>query len=514
MAVNFPDWLEDTTAIRCILVECVSSVSGVNTTRYLSTKEYIDNVAKRVYEPIVAAESVQLVERLSLDGSPSMSFGDIELHNLNGALDSWLSDIWVNKSINIFVGDVRWLRADFVTIFSGTIEDIDSRSAETLNIKIRDKLQRLNTPMSETKLGGASINKNELIPLTFGECFNVSPLLSNPATLEYKVHDGAIEDIIEVRDNGVPVAATKTIASGKFTLAAQPFGQVTCSVQGRKATVWDKTVSKVIQNIVLNYGGTNKLVSGDLDTAQLASFDTDNPQPIGLYLQDRDNTLSICNQIASSVGAQLSMSRLGKLQLLKIQLPAPGTVFDIGPDDIIQNSISISSKLPVRAAYKVNYNRNWTVQEGLQTGIPEEHKKMYALEYVSVTASDLSVKASYALDEEPTAVDTMLLTEADATAEASRLLALFKQPLYTITFTGTARLVQLTLGSAVTLTYPRFGSDFGKAGQVIGLSIDWSDLTVKADVLVSYDLNTISNMLREDSSLMLREDGTIMLREA
>ena len=87
-----------------------------------------------------------------------------------------------------------------------------------------------------------------------------------------------------MRDNGVPVAATKTIASGKFTLAAQPFGQVTCSVQGRKATVWDKTVSKVIQNIVLNYGGTNKLVSGDLDTAQLASFDTDNPQPIGLYL--------------------------------------------------------------------------------------------------------------------------------------------------------------------------------------------------------------------------------------
>ena len=200
------------------------------------------------------------------------------------------------------------------------------------------------------------------------------------------------------------------------------------------------------------------------------------------------------------------MSRLGKLQLLKVQLPAPGEVFEIGPDDIIQNSISISSKLPVRAAYKVNYNRNWTVQEGLQTGIPEEHKKMYALEYVSVTASDLGVKASYALDEEPTAVDTMLLTEVDATAEASRLLALFKQPLYTITFTGTARLVQLTIGSAVTLTYPRFGLDFGKAGQVIGLSIDWSDLTVKVDVLVSYDLNTISNMLREDSSLMLRED--------
>ena len=514
MAVDFTSWLKDTKAIRCILVECVSNITGTNTTHYLSTKEYIDSVAGRIYEPIVNADSVQLIERMSLDGAPSMSFGDVEIHNMDGSLDSWLSDIWVNKSITILVGDIRWLRSDFVTIFSGTIDDIDSRSAETLNIKIRDKLQRLNTPMSETKLSGTSINKNELIPLCFGECFNVTPLLSNPATLEYKVHDGPIEEIIEVRDNGVPVASSKTLTQGRFTLSAQPFGQVTCSVQGSKPSLWDKTVSKVIQQIVLNYGGSNKFVSGDLDTVQLASFDTANPQPIGLYLPDRDNTLSVCNQIAASVGAQLVMSRLGKLQLLKIELPAPGTPFEIGVDDVVQNSISISSKLPVRAAYKVNYNRNWTVQEGLQTGIPEEHKKMYALEHVSVTAQDTTVKTNYALDAEPVAVDTMLLTEADATSEATRLLNLFKQPLFTISFTGTARLVELTLGAPVTLTYPRFGLEFGKSGQVIGLSIDWSTLLVKVDILVSYDLNSVSNMLREDGTFMLREDGTIMLREA
>ena len=200
--------------------------------------------------------------------------------------------------------------------------------------------------------------------------------------------------------------------------------------------------------------------------------------------------------------------------MIDLELPASGTPVDIGPDDIVQNSISISSKLPVRAAYKVNYNKNWTVQEGLQTGIPEEHKKMYALEHVSVTAQDSIVKASYALDAEPVAVDTMLLTESDATAEATRLLNLFKQPLFTISFTGTARLVELTLGAPVTLTYPRFGLDFGKSGQVIGLSIDWSTLLVKVDVLVSYDLNSVSNMLREDGTFMLREDGTVMLREA
>lgn len=484
MAVNFTSWLTDTTAIRCILVEAVSNISSVDTTHYLSTKNYADEAAGRIYEPIVSAGSIQLIERMSIDSSPSMSFGDVEIYNIDGSLDSWLTDIWTNKSITILVGDVRWARADFTTIFSGTIEDIDSRSASTLNIKVRDKLQRLNTPMTETKLGGTTINKNELIPLCFGECFNVDPLLSNPATLEYKVHPTAIESIIEVRDNGVPVSATKTPAQGKFTLAAQPFGKVTASVQGNKPSAWETTVSQIVQRISTTYGGANKFSSGDLDAVQLAAFDSANPQDIGVYLKDRGNTLSVCNEIASSVGAQLVMSRLGKLQLLKVDLPAPGTPFDIGVDDIIQNTISVSRKLPVKAAFKVNYDKNWTIQQGLQTGIPEEHKNMYALEFVSVTAEDATVKTNYSLSSEPVAVNTMLLTESDATAEATRLLNLYKTPRFIITFTGTARLVELTLGQAVTLTYPRFGLNAGKSGQVIGLSIDWSNLTVKTEVLI------------------------------
>lgn len=493
MAVDFTAWLTDPTAIRCVLVEAVANVATVDTTRYLSTKNYADTVAGRIYDPIVNAESVQLIERMSLDNSPSMSFGDIEIYNLDGGLDSWLTDIWVNKNITVLVGDVRWLRADFVTIFSGTIEDIDSRSRDTLNIKVRDKLQRLNTPITETALGGTSINKNELLPLCFGECFNVAPLLTNPATLEYRVHKGAgagadkIESIIEVRDNGVPVGFTyvESLVKTKFTLAAQPFGQVTASVQGFKdVSTWITTVSLIIQAIVTKYGGVNKFVSADLDTTQLATFEAANTQPVGIYIDQRENTLSVCNRIAASVGAQLVMSRLGKLQLLKIELPASGTAFAIDTNDIIETSLSISQKIPVKAAFKVNYNKNWTIQEGLQTGIPEEHKDMYALEWITVTEQDATVKTNYALDSEPVAVDTMLLTEADATTEATRLLDLYKTPRFVVTFTGTARLVELTLGQRVTLTYPRFGLDAAKEGQVIGLSIDWSNLTVKVEVIV------------------------------
>lgn len=524
MAVDFSAWLLDPKAVRCVLVEAVSNVGGSNVTRYLSSKNYVDGVASRIYEPIVSAKSIQLIERMSVDGTPSMSFGDVELVNLDGSIDSWLRDIWVNKSITILIGDVRWLRADFTTIFSGTIEDIDSRSAETLNIKVRDKLQRLNTPITEQRLGGVSANKNELIPLCFGECFNVTPLLSNPATLEYRVHYGSIgassiEGAIEVRDNGVPVGFNyvESLVKTRFTLIAQPFGQVTTSVQGVKnSSTWINTTSKIIQKIVTEYGGVNKFVTGDLDTTQLTTFDTANPQPVGLYVESRENTLSVCNQLAASVGAQLVMSRLGKLQLLKVELPPSGTPFEIDENDIIQNTINVTNKFPVKAAFKVNYVKNWTVQTGLLTGIPEEHKKIYASEYASVTVEDVAVKSEYALDTEPEAVDTLLLKESDAIDEATRLLNIFKNPVVILTFTATARLVELTLGQSVTVAYPRFGLESGVTGQVVGLSIDWGNLMVDVDVLVALTPNlapTLSRVMREDGSFLLREDGGYILRE-
>jgi len=204
------------------------------------------------------------------------------------------------------------------------------------------------------------------------------------------------------------------------------------------------------------------------------------------------------------------------LQLLKIELPPSGTPFAIGETDIIANSINVTNKFPVQAAFKVNYVKNWTVQTGLLTGIPAEHKKMYSSEYASVTAEDVTVKADYALDTEPVAVNTLLLKEADAINEATRLLSIFRNPIVVVSFTGHARLAELTLGQAVTITYPRFGFDAGVTGQVVGLSIDYGNLTVNADVLMALTPNAaplLSRVMREDGSFLLREDGTYILRE-
>lgn len=270
---TFTAWLKDSTAVRCVLVEVDVKLSGGSlVTRYLSNTGYVtsatDTPANTNYSPVVSG-GVKFTESVSLDGTFSLSYGDVELCNTLGDLDTWLNDYWTNRRIKIFIGDKTWIRDDFYQIFDGIVTGVDTRKRDTINLKLSDKLQRLNNPVTETKLAGSTANADKLIPLCFGECHNVEPLLVDPATHEYQVHNGAIEDIIEVRDNGVPVSVTKFLTTGKFRLASTPAGVITASVQGYVAgqnialwsqqfenAVWTKTLTTVTANATTAPDGT------------------------------------------------------------------------------------------------------------------------------------------------------------------------------------------------------------------------------------------------------------------
>ncbi len=480
--IEFTDWLKKGGRYT-LLVEVDTTVP-----RYLSTVAYTtlptDSPANRVYSPIVSG-GVAFTETLPLDGSATLSVGDIELNNDDGLLDSWLDDVWVNKPIRIYIGDVSWVRADFRLIFTGIVDNINSRAANRLNISLRDKLQRLNTPVSETLLGGTTSNKDRLIPLCFGEVHNVEPLLVDPATLKYKVHGSAIERLIEVRDNGVPVGINESLIDGTFTLVAQQAGTITCSVQGDKPTTYSNRIADTITRLVTGYGKvSDRLTTADIDTAQFAAFNTEHPQPVGVYLNDRSNVIEVCQQLASSVGAQISMSREGLLRLLKITLPATGTPLVVTPSDYVAKSLEIKERVDVKAAIKVGYCKNYTTQTGLNTGLPASHKDLFMQEYLSVTAKNQSVADTYKLNTEPVQTDTLLLTESDATAEANRLLTLWQQPRTVYTFVGYSHLLTVPLGQALTLVSPRFGLSEGKTGIVVGIQSDWVSRRVTIEVLI------------------------------
>ncbi|UOA07771.1 hypothetical protein [Methylobacter sp. S3L5C] len=475
--------------IPCILVEVIASIAGVETTLYLSTKGYVsgaaDNPANTVYMPAIAG-GVQVTEEISLDGSAAMSYGDIELYNVSGERDGWLDYVWSNRTVKVFNGNLGAARSSFTLLFDGVVDDIGSSSRDRINLKIRDKLQRLNCPVSDTKLGGTTANADMVLPLVFGEVCNITPLLTNPATLEYQVHNGAIESIIEVRDNGVPITTfTANLTTGKFVLTIAPAGVITCSVQGSKQSTYINTVSSLIQRLATAYGKlSTRFVAGDLDIIALATFESAHTQAVGTYLSGRENVITTMQELAASIGAQVVITRAGKLSLLQIAFPPLGVATAITNVDMVQSSLHIVRRLPVKSSVKFGYCKNWTVQNNLQTGIPESSKNLLNTEFLTVTSSNATVAANYKLDAEPVQVNTVLINTTEATAEAERQLAIYSVPRTIYGFEGFSRCLDLVLGQAVTLTHSRFGLNAGKTGIVTKLQPDWINFRVQIEVMI------------------------------
>ncbi len=522
-------WLESP-ATRCVLVEftinkITSSVIGTDTastgtqTLYYSTHGYLTSTSDVYYQPLVVG-GLAFSETLSSDSEISITYGDVELHNPNGDLDPYLDItkyIWVNGTVNIYYGDPTWIstnltntRSNFELIFSGVIADIDSRSNKTVNIKFRDKLDRLNVPLSETKLGsrgtwaGGQTNQDTLLPLIFGEVFNISPLYTDPATLEYQINIGTTEGVIDYRDNGVEITSnvveTAVATTGIFTLTKPLVGVLTLSAKGVKQHItfpsavstpvltatYANNIAKIIALIATQYGPVStRLTIAELDESNLYDFSIANTQPIGIYISDRENLLEVCNRIAASIGAQLYFTRQGKLQLLRYGVALGSSTETITTSDMINDSLYISRRHDLIASTKIGYGKNWTVQSNLTTAIPEQHKEVYAAEWLSKTTVDVTAQTNFKLTADPVQKDTLLIIDTDAEAEATRLTNYYSTVRTVYSFKGTSRLMLLKLGAPVTLQHPtRFDLAAGRAGQVVGLSPNWVEGTIDVEVLV------------------------------
>jgi hypothetical protein len=290
-------WLEDPSSVKGILVEITAKTTNLpgytngENVIYLSNIGYITGDASVSYLPYIVG-GIKFTETLPIDGQPTMSFGDIEISNPNGERDDWLNTnkfIATNRSVRVYIGDPFWattnladVQAKFLKVFDGVSAGVDSRNRGTINIKVRDKLEVLNTPVSSTLMGATGTwgagqsNKDALVPLVFGEVFNITPTLRDPANLEYIVNNGQTEDIIEVRDNGIPITVAKFLSTGIFRLTTPLGGAVTASVQGVKNSInfstgaelstYNNTITNLIVLLVTKYG-TNKLVAAELDSS-------------------------------------------------------------------------------------------------------------------------------------------------------------------------------------------------------------------------------------------------------
>lgn len=477
--LQFQEWLQDSTAQRVTLYELDVLSGGSPVTRYLSNRAY-GGGGTTPYLAIIA-EDLKVVEAIGPSGAARLSAGNIGIGNVGGERDSWLDDVVKNRAIRAYVGDVRWPRVDFRLGFAGIMEDSFGSDDQTrIDIELRDITQRINTPISETLLPDGS-----LCPVTFGEAPNITPKIKN-ATGERAYHPSAVEGVIEARADAKPRTITQNLAAGTFTLttAAGP-GAITCSVQGDKTgAIYRNTIGALIRMIVKSWGNLDgRFTEAEIDAANFDAFETANPQPVGLHLQERTNTIEACAQLASSVRAQLVPSRLGKLRLIQYGIPATATA-SILRSHYVQKSLKPRRRLPVVAAVRLGYCRNYTQQPSLQTSIPDDHKALFAAQWRTVTAIDTATRTTYKLTTDPEQVNTCFVAEADAQAEANRRLAQDKVPRTPYTLEGAPITMLLELGQGVTLYADRYGMASGKLGQITSIALDFSNLHSSIEVTV------------------------------
>lgn len=587
------DWLDSPNNLKCILAD-IGYYSGSEQTMRLSTRGYYDG--SNEYIPIIIG-GVSFAESLSADLTVSISYGTLELENTGGTYDNFLTYIWKRRPINLYIGDVSWPKSDFTLIFSGLVENLVSSGESNLQLTLVDKLEQLNESITTRTLkdlaGYTAQNTQEekLLPVLFGEVFNLSPILVDNGTgfdtgpwsasitgiqttsgIEigqsvtatagagrlyggtasatvasivdgntitysvpsgagitrpipgiitnltingvvraagatgikvsavtgtggpiYKITDGSLDEIIEVRDKAAPIVILNNRSSdGEFTLRYNTFGAITCTARSRTAT--DCTVPKLISYIVKNYG-KNTLTDNDLDLTNIGASRL--AYKAGIYVTDRTNILEVCNQLARSINCGLYYSLFtvnsgtgqistGKLRLIELKVPTSSVgATELNDSLMIEGSLQVTESFSVKPSVKLAYCKNYTQQtQDLALALHSDHGTVFKDEYWYVESKDSAVEDIYKDTGIVQEEITHLLVTSEAQAEADKRLELWKTPRQLITATYLPHLMFVQLGDIVTLTSNRFGLSSGKPGLVYSITRDWITGLVEIGVLV------------------------------
>lgn len=400
-------------------------------------------------------------------GTSSVGVGSITINN--GA--PYDTDEYVDDIRALSVRDVTIKRvvnstdplSSATTLFVGRASQIDStRALENINISIHDRLQDLNKPLLVSRYAGTSTStgmgiegeadlKDKIKPKLWGRRNNIPVIAVNVYDLMYQISDGAIYAVSAVYDGGIAltnvgnygnVAALRSasvlpgqyatcVALGIIKLGGQAFGDVTCDAT-EGATLSDRTAGQIVDRMLAWLQDVYPDVTVSLETGTVAALDALNDAECGIYIPDEQDALQAISSVLNSIGGWILpvSANDSDFQVGRFDLPGGAAVasFDIddnvgGTPDLVGTSDG-GSGIPV---YKVivNYDRIGVVQSGNQLfgDVSTERRSYLGDEWRQAVEEDLSVLTQYP-NASTLTINSALLSQTDAAAEASRLLAI------------------------------------------------------------------------------------------
>jgi hypothetical protein len=440
-----------------------------------------DSPAKTLYEARIV-EPINFQRSMfrsgKIGGASRTNFGQLVLGNADAGLDTMAGYAFDGRSVVVKIGSETDAYSDYTTIFTGTADSIEFDD-RTVSVRLRDKQLLFETPVQGTLYAGSGGTeggddlKGKPKPLTFGKVNNITPVRVDVANAIYQVHDGQIEAVDAVYDNGVVVATadyTNDLTNGRFTLDSVSTGTITADVQGAKPSgSYKSTADQIIRLLVTTYGGLTD--PGDLDTASFTALNTANSNAVGLYVDRSTKMQRLLDAIANSVGAFYGFKRDGDFQVGRVEAPASSADAAFTAIEIIELERRATAIPPYRTV--IEHTRNFTVQRSdrVSTSTTASRRTFIENQYRTETNTASSVLTVH--PEAPTLeVETLLTTAANAATEAARLQTLYgadrdfyKVKLKTQPFT-------LELNDTVEITFARYNLSSGKKFRVIGLIED------------------------------------------
>lgn len=348
-------------------------------------------------------------------------------------------------------------------------------------------------------LGGVAELKGTRKPRPYGAPLQIQPPLLNPYSQVYGCRwDDAGERAplvsIKVYVRGAEVAAgidhateadmltasvaaghvDTCLAKGTFRLGSIPDGIVTADVvEGETAA--DRTVAQIMDRLIQGPGG---LASGEVDAAAIAALDTAHDGEVGIWLTGETTVAQALDALAGTVGAWWSFDDAGIFDTRRLEAPAGTPVVTLRPGDLIDQGQAIElvpvadegeGVPPWRATVRWGLHHAVQDRDGLAGSLGEDRKAALAREWRSAVAEDSGVLTKH-LKAPELIVDTLFVHEADAAAEAARLLALYgaERDRFRVK-APEGRAGAVDLGDVVQLMAPRLGLAGGKSFLVLGV---------------------------------------------
>lgn len=465
---------------------------------------------------------------------------ELVLEATDGSADALLDEhVWTDRPVRLRVGrttridgrEVPGPLAGFETVFAGLCVQAYARGPGDVTLSVQDGSRKLDALLqARTYAGtggrhGGSELTGKRLPLVYGYCRSVLPVLVDKARLIWQVHDGEYLRLLDVRDRGVGLQFVRDVptyealealsVAGEDVLAPDlPLGTyATCRAEGflrtagatselkidvegdglhdgprpfsggRRFSAWggfsapgSQTHNRYAGGMLFRILTTRANVPvAEFDLDRVAQFDRENPYRLGLAVgpDETPTCREACARIVESIAACLVRNREGKLILRALDGPAIGVARPIPASSLVPGGLQ-RLQLPWAAPWptvRVQHARRWapSALAELSAELPEATRAELAREFSYADQVDPELKALLP-DRDPLVVDSLLVDTADAYAIAARYLQFYGHQLL-------LRASVLGIGfradplETVSLTHPRYGLAQGRNLLVVSSAV-------------------------------------------